>query len=320
MFLRCSIIVLVILFLTACGGDSGSGNGGSLGTTANLEQKAAARINAAEKAVKNLKTNIDQNQLRNAAILKEYTNALRTQKPELNSLISNLARDATSEGALFKNLELRLSTLKSSPELFETAAEQYAEANAIIKAAKPINFDQALTDVINVVADMSGGMLPRINTLSKEQSLQENRAEDLGAGSQLIGNPAYGQWVNQGGMSVWEWYGMFALFRDLVGGRSYSYGHWDRHRDWSHYSDVGRNKYGDYRARNTNPPKTNKYRTERGYGSNKKSYGGGSRERAQSTFSKASQQKSTSSSKKASGFGGSFRNKSSFSRGGFGGK
>ena len=269
MFLRCSIIILVILLLTACGGDPG--DGGGLSTVTNLEQKAAARVNAAQKALNSLKNNIDQNQIRNAAILREYTNALRSQKPELNSLISNLARDATSEGALFKNLELRLSTLKNSPELFETPAEQYTEANAIIEAARPTNFDHALTDVINVVADMSGGMLPRINTLPKEQSLQENRAEDLGAGSQLIGNPAYGQWVNQGGMSVWEWYGMFALFRDLVGGRSYSYGHWDRHRDWSYHSDIGRNKNGDYRTRNTNPPKTNKYRTERGYGSNRKS-------------------------------------------------
>ncbi len=323
MHLRRSIFLISALFallLSACGGPSDGGSGAVSSKSA--EEQLPTRIKGAEKAIDHLKSAINQGLVRNTVILNEYTRALKAQKPELNSLIGNLGNDATTDGAMFKNLQQRLNVLKNDPELFETPVIRYEEANAIIEAAKTNNFNRSLVDVINVVADMSNGSLPRIEALQKEESLRENKAQDLGAGSQLIGNPAYGQWTNNSsGMSVWEWYGAYSLFRDLVGGRSFGRNHWDRNRDWSYHSDIGRNSHGNYRTRNTNAPKSNKYSSSRSYGSDKKSYGNTSRERNKSTYSKSSQQKKSSSfSKKTSGVGGSFRNKSTFSRSSFRGK
>ena len=314
------ISAFILLLLSACGGPSDSG-GGAISSKV-IEEQLPTRIKGAEKAIDHLKSAINQGLVRNTVILNEYTRALKAQKPELSSLIGNLGSDSTTDGAMFKNLQQRLNVLKNDPELFETPAIRYQEANAIIEASKTKNFNRSLIDVVNVVADMSNGSLPRIESLQKDESLRENKAQDLGAGSQLIGNPAYGQWSNNSsGMSVWEWYGAYALFRDLVGGRSFGRNHWNQNRDWSYHSDVGRNTHGDYRKRNTNAPTSNKYSSSRSYGSNKKSYGNSSKERNQSTFSKSSQpQKSSSSSQKSSGVGGSFRNKSTFSRSSFRGK
>jgi len=315
------LTALVSLSLVSCGGPNG--DGGATVSTKQITEQLPSRMQGAEKAVNQLKASIDQGLVRNTVILNEYTRAVKAQKPELASLIDNLGRDATTDGAMFKNLQQRLKVLKNDPELFESPAARYLEAGAIIEATKINNFNRSLVDVVNVVADMSNGTLPRLDSLPKAQSLSENRAQDLGAGSQLIGNPAYGQWSQQGGTSVWEWYGMYAMFRDLVGGRSYGYGYWDRHRDWSHHTDVGRKHYGNYRTKDAHKPKTNKYSSSRSYGSNKKSYGGSSRERNKSVYGNntTSQKKSTSSSsKKSSLFGGSFRNKSTFSRSSFRGK
>ena len=196
------------------------------------------------------------------------------------------------------------------------------EANAIVNAAKADDYNYALTDVVNVLADMSDGSLPRVEAPAKQQSLSTNQAQDMGTGSQLIGNPAYGQWTNHGGASIWEWYGMYAMFRDLTGGRSYNYGYWDRNRDWSYYSDIGRNRYGDTRTRDKYAPKSKKYSTARDYGVNRKSYGSASTERRASTYSSGSQKttNSTFAKQQAGSVPGSFRNRSTYSRSSFGGK
>jgi len=313
------LFVLIIASLVSCGGDSGEG--GAPITAKQAEEALPNRVQAAEKSIKHLKSSINQGFIRNTVILKEYANILKKQKPEMSSLIDNLAMDASTDGAMFNNLQQRLDVLKNSPELFETPNIRYKEANAIIDAAQTSNYNLALTDIVNVLADMSNGSLARINSEQKAESLSTNNAQDLGAGSQLIGNPAYGQWNNHGGTSVWEWYGMYAMFRDLVGGRSYSYDHWNRNRDWSYHSDIGRDRYSSQRTASRNAPKTKKYSSVRDYGVSKKSYGSSSAERRTSTYgSSANKTSSSSYSKKSSNVGGSFRNKSTYSRSSFGGK
>ena len=311
-------ILIFSLSLASCGGSGG--DGGPPATPQEVAAKLPERITVAEKSLSKLKSAVDSGQVRNALMLKEYARFLGNQKPELKSLIDNLGQDATSHGATFKNLSNRLDSLKNNPDIFESPTAQYLEANALIKASQPETYNLALTDVVNVLADMSDGRLPRVEAQAKSDSLANNQATDMGAGSQLIGNPAYGQWSNVGGTSIWAWYGMYAMFRDLTGGRSFGYNQWNRNRDYSYYNDVGRKRYGNVRSKNTNAPKRKRYGSARDYGTSKKSYGSRSAERRSSTYSRSGSGKSSSFSKRSSNVGGSFRNKSSFSRSRFGGK
>ena len=88
--------------------------------------------------------------------------------------------------------------------------------------------------------------LPRVSSISKSASLKANGADDMGPGSQLIGNPAYGQWrTNSDGMSFWEWYGAYSLFTNIfdIDRRHYQYRYWSSKRNYSYYHDVGRRYY-----------------------------------------------------------------------------
>ena len=317
---RTLLVIILCSFVISCGGSGGDGGTPAL-SAKQIEAALPQRIDAAGDSLKKLEGAIDKGLVRNALMLKEYARILGDQKPELKSLVDNLSLDATPHGATFTSLTNRLDTLRNHSAMFPSKTAQYQEAEAIIKASQPSTYNLALTDVVNVLADMSGGALPRVAALPKDESLISNNATDLGAGSQLMGNPAYGQWSNQGGTSIWEWYGMYAMFRDLTGGRSYSYNQWDRNRDYSYYNDVGRNKHGNVRTKATNAPKKKRYGKKRDYGTSKKSYGSKSAERRNSTYSRSgSNQQSSSSSRKSSNVGGSFRNKSSYSRSRFGGK
>lgn len=310
------IFLIFFLLLSACGG---SGEKLSV-SPAEVADKIDNRFAAADVALNRLGEALQQGKVRNALLLKEYARILKAENPKLQNLVGNLEQDATTQGALYQRLRERLQQAKTNPEFFESPVARYQEVNAIVEAAKPENFNQALIDVVNVLADMSNGVLPRIEVPPKSESLATNDAEDMGAGSQLIGNPAYGQWVNQGGTSIWEWYGMYALFRDLVGGRSYSYAQWDRNRDWSYYSDIGRNKYGPKSKGKNYAPSSKKYSSARDYGVSRKSYGNNASERHSSTYSQRSNSNTASSNKKSSSMPGSFRQRSTYSRGFFGGK
>ncbi len=318
---RLTLVITLFLFATLSGlsGCGGSNGGGPPTSSAQAQEKLPSRIAAAEKSMQQLDSAIRTGLIRNATILKEYASILKTQKPELSALVNNLSRDAGNDGAIYQNLNNRLTSLKSNPELFETPLAQYQEANGIIDAAQPENYNLALIDVVNVLADMSNGSLPRIESQSKRESLAANRSEDMGAGSQLIGNPSYGQWQNSGGTSIWAWYGMYAMFRDLTGGRSYSYNQWNRNRDWSYYNDVGRERNGNFRNKNKNPPTSKKYGAKRDYGVSKKSYGNKSAERRKSAYGSSSSSKKSAFSKRSSAPA-SFRNRSSYSRSSFRGK
>ena len=310
--------LVICTALISCGGGGPDGSSGAPVSAQQAEKKLPQRIEVAEKSIAQLKSSLSSGQIRNALMIEEYARILGSQKPELKSLVGNLSQDATSKGATFKTLENRLETLKSNPDIFDSKMSQYREANALIDASKPQNYNLALTDIINVLADMSNGSLPRMEAQSKADSLSSNNAQDMGAGSQLIGNPSYGQWTNQGGTSIWAWYGMYSMFRDLTGGRSYGYNQWNQNRDYSHYNDVGRNKYGNVRTKATNAPKKKRYGSSRDYGTSKKSYGSSSADRNKSSYGKSNN--SSSFSKKSSNVGGSFRNKSTYSRSRFGGK
>ena len=222
------LLFWLVLFLSGCSDPVG--------------EAIEANQRVAKLRLDTLASELDSGQVRNATLLKQYAAMLKQQKPDYSPLIDELAKDATTSGLMFKSLDKRLQQALTLPESFVSKEEQLAELENIVEAANPDLFSDALSDPINVLADMSDGKLARVNAVSKAASLQANGAEDFGDGSQLVGNPNYGQWSqNSNGISFWEWYGMYALFSNLT--RPVLYDSWARNRDYSYYNDYGRYRY-----------------------------------------------------------------------------
>ena len=208
-----------------------------------LDGQIAQQLPLTEQRINALGLAIDNGQVRNANLITQYASYVNQLKPQLNNLVSEFKKDGTSQGTMYLSLVDRLATAKNQPQMFASKTDLYEELINLYQAADPILFSDALSDPLNVLADMSDGQLPRVNALPKEQSLQANHAQDFGVGEQLIGNPSYGQWqTGSNGLSFWEWYGMYAMFDNLVGRRTY-YHDWGSGRNYSYYNDYGRTRY-----------------------------------------------------------------------------
>ena len=224
-----SISFIVLLLLSACSDP--------------LKGQINLQVPISEQRVKQLGDALDNNQVRNATLIKQYAEKVVRKKPSLTALVDEFRIDATSKGRMFKALEDRLNTVKTQPNMFASNQAIYDELINIYKAADPLLYSDALSDPLNVLADMSDGELPRVNALSKAQSKSANNAQDFGTGEQLIGNPSYGNWqTGSNGMSFWAWYGMYSMMGDLSGRRT-SYNDWGRSRNYSYYNDYGRTRY-----------------------------------------------------------------------------
>ncbi len=196
--------------------------------------------------IEQLATALEQGQVRNAKLIKVYANKLRQSKPDLTVLIDEFAKDATTQGPMYQALVDRFNTVKTQPQMFADNQAIFEELLNIYQAADPVLFSDALSDPLNVLADMSDGQLPRVNALSKAQSLKANNAQDFGVGEQLIGNPSYGHWqTGSNGMSFWAWYGMYSMMDNLFNSRRdrIYYDRWGRYRNYSYYNDYGRTRY-----------------------------------------------------------------------------
>ncbi len=228
MKIKLLLIFCFSLLLSACGDDR--------------QERIDSNIKSAEYLLNNLGVNLENNNIRNAMLLKEYASLLSAEKPELAPLLSQLSRDATRDGPTYQGLVQRLKTVREQPQILGDIEAQLFETETLIEASDPTLYNDALSDPINVIADMSSGKLARVNAISKQQSLQANSSEDNGAGSQLVGNPGYGQWQsNSSGMSFWHWYGMYSMFSAIT--NPVRYDRWSSRRDYSYYNDVGRNRY-----------------------------------------------------------------------------
>ncbi|WP_298941354.1 hypothetical protein [uncultured Psychromonas sp.] len=227
--MRIFLICCFSLLLVACGDDRAD--------------RLQANIKTADYLIENLGNNLDTDRIRNAIILQQYATLLAKEKPDLSPLLKELSKDATRNGPMFRSLTDRLSTLKSRPDVLGDIEAQLYESETLVEASDPNLYSDALSDPINVIADMSGGKLARVNAISQAQSLQANGAESNGAGSQLVGNPGYGQWQsNSSGGSFWQWYAAYTLF-SAISPRQIGYDRWSSRRDYSYYNDVGRNRY-----------------------------------------------------------------------------
>lgn len=216
------------------------------------EQEWAAFLNESVlksgRSLDQLRKHITSGLINNTTLLTEYAEVVREDRPELSEIIDALAEDAGTNGPLFRGLQSRFDDAKIAVEFAPKQGEQvvesvWSELELISGAANPSIYGMMLTDPINVLADMSNGRLPRVEAMSKQAAMQANKSADMGAGSQLIGNPSYGQWqTNSSGSTFWEWYGKYALFSALFRSPVY-YDRWSYGRNYSYYHDYGRNSY-----------------------------------------------------------------------------
>ena len=209
-----------------------------------LKGQIAQQTPITEKRIEKLGDDLVQGKVRNASLIIQYANRLRKSHPELSALIDQFEQDAGKQGRMYLSLLDRLNTVKNQASMFANSQAIFDELINIYQAADPILYSDALSDPLNVLADMSDGVLPRVNSLSKTQSLKANNAQDFGTGEQLIGNPSYGQWsTGSNGMSFWAWYGMYSMMGDVFGSRRVNYNDWGRNRNYSYYNDYGRTRY-----------------------------------------------------------------------------
>ncbi|MEJ1378256.1 MAG: hypothetical protein RPU32_09840 [Candidatus Sedimenticola sp. (ex Thyasira tokunagai)] len=231
------ILLLVQLGLSGCTSDEEL-----------WQQSLQLESSSASADVSQLIGQVKGQSIRNVKLLNAYADVVKKQSPDLREIVEALATDATVNGPIIKGLKERLDSANKAvaqaikggePEVVQLQQE----FSAIQVGADPALFSMMLTDPINVLADMSNGKLARVEAMSKEATLQTNQSGDYGAGSQLVGNPNYGNWrENSQGRSFWEWYGMYSLFSNMFRPPIY-YGGWAGNRGYSYYSDYGRNYY-----------------------------------------------------------------------------
>lgn len=184
-----------------------------------------------------LKDQLDTKQLTNGLLIEKYANALMSQKPEYADIATLLKKEATSQGKGYTGLTKRLAAVGLTPTEKEAASYSLQELQLINSGADINEFNNGLADVVNTLASLSDGQLALIN-VPASQKASARRA------NALIGNPSYGNWRrDSGGRSFWAWYGMYSMFSNVFGGRTY-YGGWSSRPHYSYYGNYGRNRWG----------------------------------------------------------------------------
>jgi hypothetical protein len=138
-----------------------------------------------EQRLSQLQNGLENGQIRNATLLKQYSQILSQQRTDLAPLLNELALDATANGPMFLSLKRRNAELSSSANYVDLD-QQLAEAENVYQAADSALFNDMLSDPLNVIADMSQGKLARVNSISREAAAQANGEGDFGPGSQLV--------------------------------------------------------------------------------------------------------------------------------------
>jgi len=215
------------------------------------ESKVDDQLDVVEQNLAGIRDALNNNGVRNATIIRQYASLLKTQRPERHPLLVELEKDATIQGPLFKGLEQRLKALKDGSEQYQSWTEKLDEATRLRAATQRDAFNDALSDTVNVIADLSDGTLARVNAMSASAEQRLNSSKSYGKGSQYIGNPHYGNWSHGSGGSFWAWYGQYAFFSSMFGNNRHYYNDWGSNRGYSYYHDVGRNHYTSRSQRNS---------------------------------------------------------------------
>ncbi len=206
----------------------------------NYPDKVAQRHAQVTAQVIQLGSFINAGRVRNANIIKQYAIILGRERRDVAKLTRELAREGTTDGLAYGSLTQRLDKINRSPNDEKQAGIAFEDLQRIEAASDVVVFNDSLIDVINVLAHLSNGKLPRMQAPPSGSKSAE------GAGSHLVGNPRYGNWQrNSSGQSFWVFYGQYAMMRSLFFRPGpYYYSGWYRNRGWSYYGDVGRHYYG----------------------------------------------------------------------------
>ncbi|MCZ6895166.1 MAG: hypothetical protein O7H40_14120 [Gammaproteobacteria bacterium] len=210
--------------------------------TRRQKQTVTAKLSA-------LGSKINAGELANILLIANYADKLAQSKPDLEPVAGALRQDATTSGPLYQGLKERLAAVKDEPANKNEFLPIIGELDSLNAATDPTIFNDSLIDVVNTLADLSGGELARINI--PQNALAANVQGNPVAGSYLVGNPSYGRWnSDSGGRSFWVFYGQYRLFSDILFGRGYHrgplyYNSWYGGANrYSYYNDYGRSTYG----------------------------------------------------------------------------
>ncbi|MCF6250349.1 MAG: hypothetical protein L3J75_03635 [Methylococcaceae bacterium] len=234
------LVSSLLLLLSGCGND--------------YAQQTQKNYNSVEQHLKDLGNKLDRKQLTNAKIIDIYAKKLTLINPDLQPVAEALAKDATRKGNLYQGLSQRLQKINRKPEnkqQFDLTSQSLMSIDA---GADPIVFNDALIDLINTMAELSGGQLNTIS-IPKDSQAANVRGETITPGSYLIGNPGYGEYrQDNSGRSFWHWYGQYAFFNSLFRGGMYNryptyYNDWNSRPHYSYYRDYGRTAYGSQQDR-----------------------------------------------------------------------
>ena len=218
-------------------------------------ERTQQSIKIAEDAVSSLESTLKQGTaiLPNINYLRQYAQVSSRLNPDMVQLISTLEAEGSVNGGMFSFLKNRIDTAKESFSRDGEASREVTiavgnEAISITRAAQLDVFNDSLVDVINVLADMTKGELPKLN-------FAETSDKSMPPTQHLVGNPAYGRWnTSSSGSSIWAWYGQYRMFSDVIGwgtGYRYRQNYWYGARSASYYGDVGRHYYGTNRNNST---------------------------------------------------------------------
>jgi len=226
------LILLAVFVLAGCGGSD------------RAYQILQSDIITVEAKIESLRAHLQSSRLSNAIRLTHYSRKIVEIDPSLEELANTMALEATPQGLLFISLTERLKEFKNSAPIQGAEVKDIAAASARLQrlylASLADEFNRALADSVNVLADLSQGQLPRVDAVSSQSEAESG----IEPGTQLVGNPTYGQWQNNSsGGSLWVWYGQYSLLRTVLGGRNYGYSDWSGNRRYSYYHDYGRQNF-----------------------------------------------------------------------------
>jgi hypothetical protein len=198
---------------------------------------------------------LDARKLSNAVLVATYAEKLAKSKPELKPVTELLAKDATSKGSLYQGLKKRFAVLPEKVDNRTQYIPVFQELQSLNAATDPVIFNDSMLDLVNTLADLSDGQLPRIS-IPQNEDVSSVKGGGKVAGSYLVGNPSYGEWkTDSRGHSFWEFYGQYRLLSDLFqGGNHYRrpilYDDWYGGRArYSYYNDYARSTYGTQQDR-----------------------------------------------------------------------
>ena len=280
--------------------------------TKRLKQAVTNKLSA-------LGSRINAGALPNTVLIATYADKLAQAKPDLKPVAEVLRLDATTKGPLYRGLAARLAAVSDAPNNKREFLPIIQELDSLNGATDQIIFNDSLLDVVNTLADLSGGELARINIPPNAETA--NVGSNPVAGSYLVGNPAYGRWnTNSSGRSFWVFYGQYRLFSDLVWGPRYHrgplyYNSWyGGSNRYSYYNDYGRGTYGRATDRSFNRARRTDMQSK-GFSVPKpaKQYGSAAGNKRTSSYANArvsrlrGSSSSSSSGKRQSSFGSSSR-------------